>query len=447
MHDGRCAGGRRPRLRRRAASPIRVMLLDGEQGGPYHAWQETSPYLKRMLGDAGIFQVDVVTAPPKGGDFTAFKPDWSKYQVVVLNYDAPDERWPDSLKASFEQYVRNGGGLVVYHAADNAFPHWKEFNLMIGVGGWRGRNEQAGPHFYYQDGKPVADTAPGNAGSHGARLPFKVVNQVTNHPITAGLPKEWMHVADELVRQPARAGREHDHPVHGVVRPRQPRHQPRRADAYGNRVRQRTRLSHYDGARLGRAQLRRLHRHLPARDGMGGHRQGHAESARRLPDRHQNQHSRGVQSASRLELSGRRAARTCPAGQISAEAIDRIPLGPGVVTLGAETVSGWQLNYWSRFSPGPAFDFPAKVPDGRRAGGSPPGVSAANNCFYNGKTPCFLWPRLRRLRAMSPSSGSKSTCSSPPPPRSSAAAPPVSARRPIPTSARSAWGCRARCRC
>src|SRR5664279_1564437 len=82
----------------RAASPIRVMLLDGEQGGPYHAWQETTPYLKKMLGDAGIFQVDVVTAPPKDGDFSKFLPDWSKYQVVVSNYDVPDERWSDSLK-------------------------------------------------------------------------------------------------------------------------------------------------------------------------------------------------------------------------------------------------------------------------------------------------------------------------------------------------------------
>ena len=79
-----------------AAPPIRVMLLDGEQAGAYHAWQETTPYLKRMLDDAGIFQVDVVTAPPRGGDFSTFKPDWSKYQVVVSNYDAPDERWPDS---------------------------------------------------------------------------------------------------------------------------------------------------------------------------------------------------------------------------------------------------------------------------------------------------------------------------------------------------------------
>ena len=181
-----------------AAPPIRVMLLDGEQAGAYHAWQETTPYLKRMLDDAGLFQVDVVTAPPRGADFSTFKPDWSKYQVIVSNYDAPDERWPDGVKASFEQYIRNGGGLVSVHAADNAFPNWKEYNLMIGVGGWRGRNEKWGPHFYYENGKLVPDPAPGMAGSHGARNPFKVVNQVTSHPITSGLPKEWMHVGDEL---------------------------------------------------------------------------------------------------------------------------------------------------------------------------------------------------------------------------------------------------------
>ena len=181
-----------------AAPPIRVMILDGESGGPYHAWQQTAPYLKRMLLDAGIFQVDTVTAPPKGGDFASFKPDWSKYQVVVWNYDAPDDRWPDNLKTSFEEYVRNGGGMVSVHASDNAFPHWRAFNLMIGVGGWRGRDEKSGAHFYWQDGNVVTDNAPGPAGMHGARLPFKVVDRVTGHPVTAGLPKEWMHVADEL---------------------------------------------------------------------------------------------------------------------------------------------------------------------------------------------------------------------------------------------------------
>lgn len=181
-----------------AAPPIRAMLLDGEQGGPYHAWQETTPYLKKMLDEAKIFQVDVVTAPPAGADFTKFKPEFSKYKVIVSNYDVPDERWPVELKESFEQYMKNGGGLVAVHAANNAFPQWKAYNQMIGIGGWRGRDEKAGPLWYFKDGKLVSDETPGRAGSHGARLAFKIVNQNTTHPITKGLPKEWMHVPDEL---------------------------------------------------------------------------------------------------------------------------------------------------------------------------------------------------------------------------------------------------------
>ena len=174
------------------------MLLDGEQGGPYHAWQETTPYLKKMLDETGRFRVSVVTAPPPGGDFSNFRPEWSKFQVVVANYDAPDERWPDALKASFEEYVKNGGGFVSVHAADNAFPKWRAYNLMIGIGGWRGRDEKSGPLWYWKDGRVVSDSSPGSAGSHGARLPYKIQNRVTNHPITKGLPAVWMHVPDEL---------------------------------------------------------------------------------------------------------------------------------------------------------------------------------------------------------------------------------------------------------
>ncbi|MBS1873456.1 MAG: ThuA domain-containing protein [Acidobacteria bacterium] len=183
----------------RGHAPIPVMLLDGEQGGPYHAWQETTPYLKRMLEETRRFQVDVVTAPPAGGDFSSFKPEWSKYKVVVANYDAPDERWPDALKASFEEYVKNGGGFVSVHAADNAFPKWTAYNLMIGVGGWRGRGPSAGPMWFWKDGAAVKDsTTPGPAGNHGARTPFKVETRTPGHPIMKGLPAAWMHVADEL---------------------------------------------------------------------------------------------------------------------------------------------------------------------------------------------------------------------------------------------------------
>ena len=184
-----------------AVAKDRVMLLDGESGGPYHAWEETTPFLKKMLDEIGMFDVDVVTAPPAGGDFSNFKPEWSKYRAVVSNYDVPDERWSDSLKASFEAYIRDGGGLVLVHGADNAFPKWAEFNLMAGVGGWRGRNETAGPMFHWMDGKVVADPSPGNAGSHGARLPCQIVTRTPSHPVMQGLPAAWMHVPDELYAQ------------------------------------------------------------------------------------------------------------------------------------------------------------------------------------------------------------------------------------------------------
>lgn len=181
-----------------AAGPIRVMLLDGESGGPYHAWQATTPVLKKELEETGLFQVDVVTAPPRDGDFSGFHPDFNKYQVIVWNYDAPDERWTDEVKASFETYVKNGGGVVVVHASDNAFPNWAAFNEMIGIGGWRGRTEKAGPLWFYKDGKLESDDKPGRAGNHGNRVPFAVTVQDGNHPITKGLPKVWMHQGDEL---------------------------------------------------------------------------------------------------------------------------------------------------------------------------------------------------------------------------------------------------------
>jgi hypothetical protein len=181
----------------RAAAPVRVMLLDGESGGPYHRWQVTTPVLKKELEETSLFFVDVVTAP-SSGTLDKFSPDFASYAVVVLNYDAPDERWPASLKSAFERYVRDGGGLVSVHAADNAFPHWTAYNEMIGIGGWRDRNQAAGPRWYVLDGALESDPAPGAAGRHGARTPFAISVQQASHPITKGLPKTWMHQGDEL---------------------------------------------------------------------------------------------------------------------------------------------------------------------------------------------------------------------------------------------------------
>jgi type 1 glutamine amidotransferase len=175
---------------------IRVLLLDGQSGGLYHNWQLTTPILKKELDETGLFDVTVATAPPSDGDFSNFKPNFRLYEVIVSNLDSPD--WPPELRNSFEQYMRDGGGLVVVHAADNAFPHWTAYNEMTGIGGWRGRSEDAGPLWYMKDGKVISDPTPGNAGRHGARLAFQIVNRVPEHPILQGLPPVWMHAPDEL---------------------------------------------------------------------------------------------------------------------------------------------------------------------------------------------------------------------------------------------------------
>jgi type 1 glutamine amidotransferase len=176
-----------------AASPIKVLIIDGQNN---HKWQETTPVLKKLLEETGMFQVDVLTSPVHGADMSGFKPEFSKYQVIVSNYNG--DPWPDATKTALDAFMKAGGGFVSYHAADNSFPEWPAYNEMIGIGGWGDRDEHAGPFWYFKDGKMVPDTAPGKAGNHGARKPFQVTVRDAQHPIMKGLPPVWMHDADEL---------------------------------------------------------------------------------------------------------------------------------------------------------------------------------------------------------------------------------------------------------
>jgi type 1 glutamine amidotransferase len=176
-----------------AERSVKALIVDGQNN---HKWQETTPALKKMLEETGLFSVDVATSPPKGADMSGFAPKFADYSVVILNYNG--EAWSPAAMAAFEKYVRDGGGVVVYHAADNPFRDWKAFNEMIGLGGWGDRTDSAGPYLRFREGKMVRDQKPGPTGHHGKRHPFQVAIRDANHPITKGLPKVWMHVQDEL---------------------------------------------------------------------------------------------------------------------------------------------------------------------------------------------------------------------------------------------------------
>ena len=74
---------------------------------------------------------------------------------VAGGFPPGGERWGKENEEAFVQFVKNGGGFVSVHAADNSFPDWQEYNEMIGVGGWGERNEKSGPYLRLRDGKWV----------------------------------------------------------------------------------------------------------------------------------------------------------------------------------------------------------------------------------------------------------------------------------------------------
>ncbi len=182
----------------------KTLIITGQNN---HNWKASSPVLKQILDETGLFSSEIMITPDKGGDMSTFNPEFSKYKLVVLDFNDQNpggkngDSWAEKTNAAFLEYVRNGGGVVVYHAADNAFPAWKEYNEMIGLGGWGSRNEKDGPYVYYKRNELVKDTSSGPGGSHGERREFLVTTRITDHPITKGMPAKWFHGNDELYSQ------------------------------------------------------------------------------------------------------------------------------------------------------------------------------------------------------------------------------------------------------
>ena len=201
-------------------TPIRALIIDGQNN--HGAWPKTTMMIKKYLEDTKRYSVDIARTkytmqgedllqkyPLKDGVVREarkigvadrdFKPDFSKYKVVINNFGHGAAPWPAETNTAFQKFVSDGGGLVILHAADNSFGDWEEYNKMIGLGGWGNRNEKSGPYVYLNaDEKMVVDTAPGTGGSHGSQHEFSLVVRDAEHPITKGLPRTWLHTKDEL---------------------------------------------------------------------------------------------------------------------------------------------------------------------------------------------------------------------------------------------------------
>lgn len=175
-----------------AAPKLSALVIDGMNN---HDWEAGTRAIQSILEGSGRFTVTVWTWPTKP------EPDFRHYDVVINNFNGghtvAGTRWSHEVEQALENYVRGGGGLVVFHAANNAFLNWPEYNDMIGLG-WR--EKSFGEGIAVGPGGTVIHVPKGeglNPG-HGPRHDFEVFVRDAAHPITRGLPGHWAHPSEQL---------------------------------------------------------------------------------------------------------------------------------------------------------------------------------------------------------------------------------------------------------
>lgn len=184
-----------------AAQPLDVLIIDGVNN---HDWQAATRAIQSTLVASGRFRVDVSTSPPReapAAAWAAWRPDFERYRAVVVNFNGGHLdnglRWPAEVETAFVRYLQSGGGVVIFHAANNAFLRWPEYNEIVGLL-WR--DKSFGPGLVV-DGRGKVVQVPAGEGlnpGHGPRHDFQMRVMDKRHPITRGLPELWMHPAEQL---------------------------------------------------------------------------------------------------------------------------------------------------------------------------------------------------------------------------------------------------------
>ena len=150
---------------------LRVLILSGLNN---HDWRSTTPVIKKMFTDCARFGTVDVTENPAGLDAGIL----GRYDVLVSNWTPyPETRrsWPPETEAAFLDFVRKGGGFVVFHASACTFQGWPEFQQLIAL------------------------TWKANHTAHGTYHTFKVSVEDGTHPIARGLTD--VYTTDELYHQ------------------------------------------------------------------------------------------------------------------------------------------------------------------------------------------------------------------------------------------------------
>lgn len=147
--------------------PVHAAVLTGANN---HEWQWTSRESHSALAETGRFVVETTDQPAAFLVDAGARRAAGQLDVLVLDYNGP--RWGEAAERAFVDAVRAGLGVVVVHAANNAFPGWIEYEQLVGLL-WR------------------------EGTGHGAYHAFDVAVVDLHHPVTAGMRDFHLH-PDEL---------------------------------------------------------------------------------------------------------------------------------------------------------------------------------------------------------------------------------------------------------
>lgn len=113
---------------------LKLLIVTGESSYE-HDWPGVNNLLRAQLQATGRFDVRIIE------DFRSATAETLRpYDVVLINYlgrwnytDPQERRWGPIAEQALFDYVRGGGGVVLYHAAFNmGSPSWPEFERMAG---------------------------------------------------------------------------------------------------------------------------------------------------------------------------------------------------------------------------------------------------------------------------------------------------------------------------
>ncbi|UCD61522.1 MAG: ThuA domain-containing protein [Flavobacteriaceae bacterium] len=153
---------------------------------------------EKILHQTGNYHIDKIV-----GTEEKF---WYDQEINFKDYDLivssglGHDNIPMDIASKLEQYIKEGGNMVLVHQGVTSFAsqNWPVFQKIIGFG-WYG--SASGTHTYWDDSTKTWIETPrfhGVAPAHGKQHEFVVQVRDTEHPITKGIPLEWMHGMDEF---------------------------------------------------------------------------------------------------------------------------------------------------------------------------------------------------------------------------------------------------------